>query len=107
MDWLKQIVTTGHREKQFAADLTANPRNPYIVSRNCTNNIHSVRQDNRWKFILDRVKREKLLFDLTSDPAEKTNVYDQHPEVAADLEIYLTNHLPDLEKITDPTPCKL
>ncbi len=107
VDWLKQVVTTGHREKQFVADLTANPRNSYIVSRNCTNNIHSVRLDNRWKFILDRVKREKLLFDLKKDPQEKTNVYDQHPEVAADLEIYLTNHLPDLEKITDPTPCKL
>lgn len=105
-DWLSQLVSSGQREHQFAADLKANPRNRFIVSRNCPNNIHSVRFDGRWKFIHDRIQREKYLFDLKHDPGEKTNVINQHPNIAADLEIHLTTHLQDLDQITDPTPCK-
>jgi len=105
-DWLKQIVTQGQREPDFTGDLLKNPRNQRIVSRNCSNNIHSVREGNRWKFIYDRVKREKALYDLTADPGEKTDVSGKFPQQAADLELHLANHLKDLEKITDPTPCK-
>lgn len=106
VDWLKTLVTEGQRESDFEPSLLGNSRNRYVVSRNCSNNIHSVRFENRWKFIHDRVKREKLLFDLKADPGETANVAADHPDVAADLEVYLATHLKDLKQIEDPTPCK-
>lgn len=106
VDWMKQMITGENREKDFLKNLPANPRNKYVVSRNCSNNIHSVRFDNRWKLIIDRVNREKTLFDLKSDPQELKNVYEQNPQIAGDLEIYLAGHMQDLDTILDPTPCK-
>lgn len=104
-DWLRHVIAGDNKEPGFIKHVVNNPKNKYILSRNCANNIHSVRFDNRWKFIVDRVNREKMLFDLKADPAETNNLYEAEAETAAELELYLSTHLNDLDAIVDPTAC--
>ncbi len=106
VDWMKEMIKGNNKEDFFKKSIVENPRNKYIVSRNCSNNIHSVRFDNKWKLIIDRVNREKMLFNLKTDPGETKNVYDSQPQIAADLEIYLAGNMKDLDAIVDPTPCR-
>lgn len=46
-----------------------------------------------WKYIRNRQKRVRELYDLAVDPGETTNVYDDNPEVAAELEGIATERL--------------
>ena len=42
-------------------------------------------RDGKWKLVMEGGKQKRALFDLESDPREKKNVLDEHPEVAEKL----------------------
>ncbi len=107
VDWIRAAVQGRHQESDFRRAVLQNPKNEIIVSRNCSNNVHSVRWDGRWKLIVDRAAREKMLFDLKTDPKETVNVIDGHLDVAARLELELAARLGEMNVVTDPTPCRL
>lgn len=107
VDWLMAAVRGENSESDFKRLVVDNPKNQFVVSRNCPNTIHSIREDNKWKLIVDRVERQRMLFDLEVDPHEKRNIYDAHLSVAARLELELSRRLGDMDAILDPTPCRL
>jgi arylsulfatase len=60
-----------------------------------------VRTD-RWKYIRDGPRDDRLLFDLDADPAEQTNVCASHPEVADRLATRLDTHLESGQRAAGP-----
>jgi arylsulfatase A-like enzyme len=48
-----------------------------------------------WKLVLNRDRRERALFDLTSDPGERTNLAATRPDKVAELERHLSALLLD------------
>jgi arylsulfatase A-like enzyme len=60
----------------------------------------------RWKGIRSGAADAPVqLFDLKTDPAEKTNVADEHPDIALTIGTYLKtarSHLPEWEPVWDP-----
>jgi len=63
----------------------------FLIFESAHNHQIAVRRG-RWKLIWTvqensaRLPREPQLFDLEADPGETRNLYDEHPEVVADLE---------------------
>ncbi len=48
-----------------------------------------------WKLQIDGRQEKTWLFDLSSDPTEQTNLFDQQPEKAAELKALIDDHMAD------------
>lgn len=96
VDMMQKKIT----EDNFLTNIESlKEKNEYIISRNCHNTVRSVRWLGKWKLIINEETSEKYLFHIEVDPQEKTNVYDQNPDIATQLEIYLLEHIDELEFI--------
>jgi arylsulfatase A-like enzyme len=54
---------------------------------------HLCVEKNDWKLIVNYKNNVKELYNLSEDPYEKINVYDQNPNIAKDLEEIIQEHL--------------
>lgn len=98
-DLIKGIMNNEVTEDTFVSSAKMlKDKNEYIMLRNCSNTIQGVRWNNHWKLILNNDTGEKLLFDVEKDPGELHNLYDDHPEISAQLEIYIMDHIAELKK---------
>ncbi|MEF8775771.1 MAG: sulfatase [Haloarculaceae archaeon] len=57
-----------------------------------------------WKFIWDRDAGTRELYNLVDDPGEREEVSVAHPDIAADLERELADHLSDLRQTNEALP---
>ena len=48
-------------------------------------------RDKAWKLVMESSKSKRELYNLDTDPAEKTNVISKHPELAKSLEARITD----------------
>lgn len=83
---VEKIIAGEINEDNFEEFIVKENNHPLIYSRNCANNIKSLRYKNEWKYMVNLKNDQKFLFDLTKDPGEKINVYDAHPEISSYLE---------------------
>ncbi|MBN4064719.1 sulfatase [Dehalococcoides mccartyi] len=78
----------------FATEPTDSPRSEFFYYHE--NNLEAVRND-RWKLHVRKVDDEiNELYDLKNDPGETKNVFDQHPDVVADLSALIQSCQKDL-----------
>jgi len=54
-----------------------------------------------WKFLYDGKHEATHLYDLTADPAETTDVADDHPERVAEFESHLTERFEQIERTSE------
>ena len=47
-------------------------------------------RDGKWKLVMESGKKKRELYDIESDPRERKNVIDQHPDVSKQLLEMLT-----------------
>lgn len=81
---VQRRIAAGRKFPSFKDDLPPNPMPYLVVNRHL--GYHSSRHNPNY-FQTDQ------LYDLENDPQEKTNVFDLHPKVLADLKARLTRHL--------------
>lgn len=58
---------------------------------------------NNWKYLYDGETNERVLYDLTSDPDESTNLIDQEPSVAAEFNEKLDARLRQIKNTSTNT----
>jgi hypothetical protein len=83
---VEKIIKGELKEANFKEYLLKKGAKDFIFSRNCANDLHSIRYQNKWKLVWDLKKNIKSLYDLVLDPQEKINVYGQHLDVEAIIE---------------------
>lgn len=57
-----------------------------------------------WKFIWDRDSGIKELYNLDSDPGEKSNVLDENPEIGKEYEEAVQEHLAEVRETNEDLP---
>jgi hypothetical protein len=83
---VEKIMSGELNEDNFEEFINKQNNHPLIYSRNCANNIKSLRFKNEWKYIVNLKNDQKFLYDLKNDPLETKNVYDNNPEISSYLE---------------------
>jgi hypothetical protein len=83
---VEKIMAGELNEDNFEEFINKQNNHPLIYSRNCANNIKSLRFKNEWKYIVNLKNDQKFLYDLKNDPLETKNVYDNNPEISSYLE---------------------
>jgi hypothetical protein len=79
---LIQDIAKGNLSKyNFATDRTKRESDTQIYSYSCSGDFVSLRDSNKWKYIYNIRTDESQLYDLQSDPEEKLNVIDLHPDL--------------------------
>jgi hypothetical protein len=56
-----------------------------VFIRNYTADKFAVREEGRWKLVMDLDAGKKELFDLSADPGERKDVKDEYPAIYARL----------------------
>jgi len=85
-DIVRKIMSGELNKDNFEEYINKHNNHPLIYSRNCANNIKSLRYKNEWKFVENLRNDQKFLYHLVTDPGEKNNVYDNNPDIATYLE---------------------
>lgn len=83
---VEKIMAGEVNEDNFEEYIARENNHPLIYSRNCANNIKSLRYKNNWKLVENLKNDQRYLYDLVNDPKELKNVYDDHPEITSYLE---------------------
>lgn len=86
MDIVKAIMAGKLSHENFLEYAAASTESKFLLARNCSGNLFSVRKENAWKLIIDFLNNEKKLFNIKDDPKEQVNVIDEHPDIAGELE---------------------
>ena len=84
-DIIMKIMSGDLNQNNFEEFMEKHGETPLIFSRNCANDIRSLRYKNEWKLIYDYKNDKKQLFNLVSDPSESRDVSDQNPDIMAFL----------------------
>jgi arylsulfatase A-like enzyme len=105
VDLVRGLIDGKVTAENFASTIPALDKNKMIISRNCADTSHSVREENQWKY-MERVSNDPMLFDLKADPKETKNVIADHPDVAAKLKFYLIDHANEFAEVVDVSPCR-
>lgn len=80
-DIVMKLMNGEVNQSNFEAFLDKHGETPLIFSRNCANDIRSLRYKNEWKLIYDYKNDKKQLYNLVSDPAELHDVSEQNPDM--------------------------
>lgn len=72
--------------------------NSEVVSRNCGKTITSIRFKNRWKLIHNYEENSLELYDLSKDPQEINNIYEENLALAEKLKSQMEKRVPYLDK---------
>lgn len=83
---VRRLISGELNQDNFEETIKKEINHPMIYSRNCANNIKSLRYKNNWKLIWDLKSDKKMLFDLQKDPNELTDVYEAQPNMSLFLE---------------------
>ncbi|MBC7538042.1 MAG: sulfatase-like hydrolase/transferase [Bacteriovorax sp.] len=83
---VNKIIEGKINEENFEEYIQKENNHPLIYSRNCANDIKSIRYKNKWKFVWNLKNEKKFLYDLINDPDELRDVYDKNPEITSFLE---------------------
>jgi arylsulfatase A-like enzyme len=105
VDLVRGLVDGSVTQDTFQSKIIDLEKNKMIISRNCANTSHSVRMDNKWKYIEDSGQPARL-YDLQNDPKELKNVSADHPDLTAKLKFYLIDHADEFAKVVDISPCR-
>lgn len=84
-DIVKKIISGELNQNNFKNIIENEINSPFIHSRNCANDITSLRYKNSWKLIQDFKANTKYLFDLKNDSKELINVSEKNPDMVAFL----------------------
>ncbi len=105
VDLVRGLVDGSVTAENFRAKIIDLEKNKMIISRNCANTIHSVRMENKWKYIEDTGTAPRL-YNLTVDPKEQNDVIADHGDIATKLKFYLVDHADEFSKVVDISPCR-
>lgn len=81
MPYFKGERVDNVRDSFIIANHPNNHRMPYTHS---SMNLLLVRK-NEWKYVKDVALNELALYNIESDPSERENLYDEHPEIVKEL----------------------
>ena len=81
-DVVKKIMSGEINPDNFKKYIENEVQSEFIYSRNCSNNMVSLRYRNEWKLIQDFRVDKKYLYNLSSDPKELVDVYERFPDIA-------------------------
>jgi arylsulfatase A-like enzyme len=105
VDLVRGLVDGSVTRDTFREKIIDLEKNKMIISRNCANTTHSVRMENKWKYVEDSGLPARL-YDLQNDPKESRDVSAEHPDLTAKLKFYLIDHADEFAKVVDISPCR-
>ncbi len=82
---IKKIMAGELNQTNFESFIKTAAASPFIFSRNCANDIKSLRYKNEWKLMQNLKTDKSYLFDLKNDPSELIDVHDKNPDMAVFL----------------------
>lgn len=88
------LVDVAPPDNYCGASLFTERDRDHIISENTTDDGYKFAvQNDRWKYIWDRARSERELYDRNADPDETENVVDEHEVVVDRFQTVLDDHL--------------